>query len=196
MLYICTHMILQFGNIQNLTSVSVYAVASKTRISVDALIEVLNWNEHSLALNGGLLTKDELHFLSKQYVKAVKNLQSRTISKKDYVPTEEVSQVRRFLTRFIDIFFEDDIDPLTEALDSEKIQSFFYKLIYEFEEINDHSKYTSFQLQLQLKKSVKLTKYKSIPRFVFKSNQYYVYPDEEEADFISLKFRMNMPLAF
>jgi hypothetical protein len=183
---------IHFGHTKNLTSVSVYTVSIKTGISVESLIEALNWSDHHISMYCGLLTKEELKFLANQYVKAVKNLQKRAISKKDNVAPSEINQIRKFLLSFVDFLFVDDSDPLSEILDSVKIERYFYDIIYDIDAGSHESKFSNFRLQLQFKKSLGLKLYKYSPGFVFRSNQYYIYPDEEEARFKS--HSLNEPL--
>lgn len=175
---------------RKVTSISVYKVAERTGISLTELTKILGWSDDASIINEGYLTSKELKFLAKLYVNSVKHLQKRTYAKKDKMAPAKLAGIRGFLASFVSFDFllgygfDDEYDSLTSALDEDRIESYFYNIIFGNSLSNEDSR-KNFSLRLKHDAIVHRNLSKNIFRFVFRSRQFYVYPDEEEGSFNS-----------
>lgn len=167
----------------NTTSISVFDIAEKTGLSVEGLISILGWADNAMDYNGGYLTRDELKYVAKQYVYAVKQLQKSTRAKIDRLAPSRLEGIRKFLESFVrfDFLFSPDSDALYDSLDEERIERHFYNLIYgEVRLANGTNTEVSLQLRRAVAKGFSLLNF--TPEITFRSCHFYTYPDEEDED--------------
>jgi len=176
-----------------MTSVTVHRVSEVTGLSLDSILEALDWSKLRVGVYHDNLTANELSFLSRKYFGALKNLQKRTYARRDRTNPAELEEYRSFFDRFVtfDEYLYSTGDSLKANLDEEKVIGYFYSLVYGIKnEDNDLASWV--QSKIRLEDSSNITLSICAPVINFRSHHYHTYPDEDGSSVY--KHQVNTPL--